>query len=611
MSTIWFHTEAILRNLLMVFTDRGSHRPSLLLGLKLLATGRWSTFHRQLIANFESITSGTQYDLWRKRHAITDDSRMRQRHQIALWENPPKISIILPVCNVAEIYLRKCIDSVLGQIYPNWELCIADDGSTKTHVRKVLLEYAARDARIKVQYLPDNVGISSASNAALELSTGEFIALLDHDDELAEHALFKVAEALINNPDLDMIYSDEDKLSPTGRHVDPFFKPDWSPEYFLACMYTCHLGVYRTNLIRSIGGWRSEFDGAQDYDLVLRVVAASEKILHIPDILYHWRVLPGSTASHASAKPLAYGRARKALEHHLARLGRMGRVEDGPTVGFHRVRYGLRGNPLVSIVIPSACKRMRAQGRETWFVSACVSSIRKRSTYSNLEIIVLDNDDMPEELAVELEPFDIRRIPFTEPFNLARKMNLGAFSARGEQLLILNDDIEVISRDWIQSMLEYSQWPEIGAVGAQLLFPNGTQQHNGVTILDGNPGHPFYQYPGEHEGYFLSSQVHRNWSAVTGACMMTRADVFKTVGGFNDKFPVNYNDVDYCLKVLKTGRRIVHMPYARLYHHESVSVKRTGEHELEAFKQAWLKECPLDPYYNPNLSMNASDFRIG
>ncbi len=262
------------------------------------------------------------------------------------------------------------------------------------------------------------------------------------------------------------------------------------------------------------------------------------------------------------------------------------------------------------MVIPSACRGIEFRGRRTWFVLECVSSIRRLSTYHNVEIIVLDNDDMTADLSRALEPFDVRHIAFTEPFNLARKMNLGGFSASGEHLIILNDDIEVITPDWIESMLEYSQWPEIGAVGAQLLFPNDTQQHTGVTLLDGNPGHPFYQFPAGHPGYFFSSQVHRNWSAVTGACMMTRADVFKSVGGFSENFPLNYNDVDYCLKVMNTGKRIVYMPYAKLYHHESVSKSGTHAHELEAFKKAWRDRFPRDPYYNPNLTTQTCDFRI-
>jgi len=609
-SAVWLHTEAILRNLKMMITNTGPHRPSLWLGLKLLLLGKWSIFQQQLVANFESLTTGTFYDVWRRRREPTEESRQKMRQQIGRWMETPKISVVMPVYNVPEVFLRACLDSVLAQVYPNWELCIADDGSTRPHIGKVLHEYAGKDSRIKVLYQTVNRGISAASNSALELVTGSFVALLDHDDTIPEHALFSVAEALVADPTLDMVYSDEDKLSTTGRHVDPFFKPDWSPEYFMACMYTCHLSVYRTELIRRIGGWRSEFDGAQDYDLALRIVAASDRILHIPDVLYHWRVLPTSTASGSAAKPHAYSRARKALECHLERLGRAGKVEEGPSVGFHRVRYAINGNPLVSIIIPSASKQTQLRGRDTWFVLECVRSIRKLSTYRNLEIVIVDNDDMPDELATGLKKMNVRIISFTAPFNLAAKINLGVGASTGEQLLILNDDIEVITPDWIESMLEHSQWPEIGAVGAQLLFPNGTQQHNGVNLLEGKPGHPFYQFAGDHPGYFNSSVVHRNWSAVTGACLMTRREIFNAVGGFSEAFPLNYNDVDFCLKITQLGKRIVYTPYAKLYHHESVSKAGTDLSELEAFRAVWADRIPRDPYYNPNLTMQTSDFRI-
>jgi GT2 family glycosyltransferase len=239
-----------------------------------------------------------------------------------------------------------------------------------------------------------------------------------------------------------------------------------------------------------------------------------------------------------------------------------------------------------------------------------VKSIHRKSSYSDFEIIVMDNDDMPAELAEKLKPFEVRLVPFTETFNLARKINLGAHSATGQHLLILNDDVEVITPDWIESMLEYSQWPEIGAVGAQLLFPNGTQQHNGVNVLEGRPGHPFYQFPGDHPGYFNSSVVHRNWSAVTGACLMTRKVVYEKVGGFSENFPLNYNDVDYCLKVNELGKRIVYTPYAKLYHYESVSKAGTDIAELEAFQATWAEKIPLDPYYNPNLTMQTCNFGI-
>jgi GT2 family glycosyltransferase len=612
MSRFYFNAAAVLRNFKRIFTGKGSHRPSIWIGLKLLFTGNLKLFHRQLVTNVESSNVVSEYDLWQRRNAITDESRRQMRETIAGWENPPTISIITPVYNVPEIYLRKCIESVMQQVYPHWELCIADDASPKSFVKKVLREYASNDPRIKVVYQSKNGGISEASNAALKLASGEYLALLDHDDEIPEHALYKVAEAIVKDRSLDMIYSDEDKLTEAGKRHDPFFKPDWSPEYFLSCMYTCHLGVYRTEIVKKLGGWRKQFDGSQDYDLVLRIIAGNPKIHHIPDVLYHWRTLATSTASGSGAKPEAHTRAGEAIQAYIDAIGRKGKVEDGPSNGFHRVRFDIIGNPKVSIVIPSACRLVEFKGRQTWLVLECVASIRKMSTYSNIEIIVMDdNNEMPDELETKLKALDVRRISFNEPFNFSRKMNLGCFSATGTQLVTMNDDVEIISPDWIQSMLEYSQWPEIGAVGAQLLFPDDTQQHTGVTILEGRPGHPFYHFPSDHPGYFNSSVVHRNWSAVTAACMMTSADAFNSVNGFSEKFPLNYNDVDYCLKLQSIGRRIVYMPYAKLYHHESSTKAGTFAHELEDFQKTWARQLVLDPYYNPNLSMHMGDFRIG
>jgi glycosyltransferase involved in cell wall biosynthesis len=607
-SSLWFNTQALWKNLKAALSA-GESRPSIWRGLNLLISGDLSTFHGHLVHTVQTTASVPEYELWMRRNAITDQKRARMRDRISHWQNPPKISVVLPVYNVAEVYLRRCIDSVLKQIYPNWELCVADDASTEPHIKKVLAEYSAKDPRIKVVYLSQNGGISIASNAAMEIATGEYIALLDHDDELAEHALCRVVEAIVEDPTIDMLYSDEDKLTADGERLDPFFKPDWSPEYFLACMYTCHLGVFRTELIKNVGGWRSKFDGAQDYDLVLRMITRNPKIHHIPDVLYHWRTLPSSTASGASAKPKAHLQAQAALQSYLDLCGQRGRIEDGPAAGFHRVRYEIQGRPKVSIVIPSACKPIEMQGRQTWLVLECVASIRRLTTYENLEIIVLDDNDMSDELLAALRDLEVRRIPFKPAFNYSAKMNLGCLSAEGDHLVTLNDDVEVISPDWIESMLEFSQLPDIGAVGAQLLFPDNTMQHAGVTILDGNPGHPFYRCPADHPGYYFSSQVHRNWSAVTAACMMTRTDVFKSVGGFTESFPLNYNDVDYCLKAMQSKKRIVCVPFAKLYHHESLTKSGTYAEELAQFKQAWGTRP--DPYYNPNLSAVAGDFRIG
>jgi GT2 family glycosyltransferase len=447
----------------------------------------------------------------------------------------------------------------------------------------------------RIRFVAKDAGIRAAIASAI----GEFVCVVDPGDELTEHALFRVAEALVDNPSLDVIYSDEDTVSDTGEHAEPFFKPDWSPEYFLAWNYMGRLAAYRREMIGRIGGIREKFADAFEYDLILRLIAGNAAIHHVPDVLYHRRK---STATEPSGES-----AGRALRDYLASTGQSATVQNGGAAGVHRVRFALAGNPLVSIVIPSASRPATIRGRQSWFVLECVSSIRRLSTYKNVEIIVLDNNDMPAELAAALEPLEVRRIPFIGEFNLTRKINLGASQARGEQLILLNDDIEVITPDWIEAMLEFAQQPPIGAVGAQLLFPDDTQQHTGVILLNGNPRHPFYGMPAAHPGYFHSSQVHRNWSAVTGACMMTRAQNFKAVGGFSEQFGLNYNDIDYCLKLLSIGKRIVYTPYAKLYHYESVSKTGTYRREFEAFHRTWGQRFPRDPYYNPNLGRH---FRV-
>ena len=518
----------------------------------------------------------------------------------------PVISVLTPVYNTPEKWLRRAIDSVLEQSYPYWELCLADDRSTAPHVRLVLEEYAARDPRIKVAFRETNGHIAAATNTALGLATGEFIALLDHDDEITSDALLEVALALNENPSVHMIYSDEDKIADDGVCSDPFYKPDWSPDYFLTCMYTCHLGVYRTSLVREIGGFRSEFDGAQDYDLVLRVVARTDRIHHIPKVLYHWRTLETSTASGGEAKDYSYPAAQRAIASYLELTGMPGQVLPGPRHGFHRVLFNIQSKPLVSIVIPSAGYTIDYEGRQIDLLRMCVGGILAKSTWPNIEIVVIHNKDLRPDLEEWLAPrtklvaYDYR----PETFNFSEKLNLGVRHASGEQVLTLNDDIDVISPDWIETMLRYSQQPKVGAVGAKLLFPNDTIQHAGVVLLNGSPGHVYHHHPAGTAGYFLSAQVARNYIAVTGACMMTRHELWDKVGGYGEEFPLNYNDVDYCLKLRDEGYRTVFVPEAELYHYESVSREAAGgvkPGELEHFQAKWIERYFLDPYYNPNL----------
>jgi O-antigen biosynthesis protein len=399
-----------------------------------------------------------------------------------------------------------------------------------------------------------------------------------------------------------------------NRHIEPFFKPDWSPELFLACMYTCHLGAYRTGLVREVGGFRSEFDTAQDYDLVLRLIERTPRIRHIPEVLYHWRKLPTSAASSVTAKPQAPNAGRRALQEHLQRTGSAGSagtVEPGHLPGLHRVRHAITGQPRVSIIIPSACKPITDRGQTTFHILRCVESIRRKSTYANYEVLLLHRqDELTSALVPELDRLGVARLAYDMPFNWSAVMNLGAASAGGDHLLFLNDDMEVITSDWIESLLEFSQQPAVGAVGAKLLFPSGALQHTGVIVAAATPRHAFYRFPGPHPGYFSSNLMHRNCSAVTGACLMTRADVFQEIGGFDEDLALNYNDIDYCLKVQAGGRRVVWTPHAQLWHFEGCTKPGTFEHELNAFRERWQARWPVDPYYNPNLSRHFQDYRI-
>jgi GT2 family glycosyltransferase len=616
----WEVLPMALRGKFGLLFKYGCFGPALWRGVKLLLGGRFREFGRKIYDGLHGMAADCvadysrepAYRQWRENNRLTDTDRARLRAEAAALAKPPLISILMPTYNTPAGFLRKAINSVLRQTYPHWQLCIADDGSTAPHVRRLLEEYAAQEPRITLVWRKECGNISAATNSALEVARGEYIALLDHDDELAEQALSRVARALVADPTLDMVYSDEDKIQTDGSHCDPFFKPDWSPEYLLACMYTCHLGVYRTSLARAINGFRSEFDQAQDYDFVLRFTSRTQRIAHIPDILYHWRISPTSSASGPRAKPKAQEIAARALRAWLGDNGHEGTVEPAERPGFHRVRFAIKGTPTISVVIPSGCRRATLHGKETWFVARCVESIRQQTTYPRVEILVLYNQTIEPELASTLERLGVRLINYDRPgpFNLSDKINVGASLASGEQLVLLNDDIEVLTPDWLESMLEYSQLEGIGAVGARLLFPNGRLQHGGVLIPGGNPTHAFYAYPSFHPGYFNSQVVVRNWIAVTGACLMTRAEVFREVGGFNLSFPLNYNDVDYCLRLRERGLRSVCTPYARLIHHESVTKDGFFPVEVAAFHKQWLAKLPQDPYYNPNFDQGGHDFRI-
>ncbi|PLZ68667.1 glycosyltransferase family 2 protein [Fischerella thermalis] len=560
------------------------------------------------------IKNKISYQQWLEKNTLSQQHILTARQQIAQCQIQPKFSIIMPVYNVEAKWLTQAIESVRNQIYSNWELCIADDASTESHIYEILTHYSQLDSRIKVVFRTENGHISAASNSALELATGDYIALLDHDDELAINALFENAQLINRYPEADFIYSDEDKIDSKGKRFSPCFKPDWSPEYFYSCMYTCHLGVYRTSIVREIGGFRSEYNGSQDYDLVLRFIEKTKNIFHIPKILYHWRSISASAASGSQAKPWAYTAGRKALESMLERSIYPGRVEETPNPGIYRVRRDIIGNPLVSIIIPSAGATVNTASGSLCLLENCIRSVQQMSTYRNFEIIVVDGYDIPDATLEKLFSLGVELVRCAEPFNFSMRINRGAAKAKGQFLLLLNDDTEVITSDWLESMLELAQQTEIGAVGAKLLFPDGRLQHVGVMILEGNPCHAFYGFDNEQSGYFCSNIVNRNYLAVTAACLMMRQEVFQLLGGLDEAFPLNYNDVDLCLKAHQAGYRNVVTPYAQLIHYESASRQKglkPGEwNQLNHKWKNYFDKLGTDPYYNPNLSLKAPNFEL-
>lgn len=559
------------------------------------------------------------YEGWLASHRFRPADRARLLDVVSVLPLRPRFSILMPVYETPERYLREAIESVLGQVYPDWELCIADDASKKPHVREILEEYAEADSRIKLVFRETNGHISAASNSALAIANGEFIALLDHDDQIAPDALFENALMVNRRPDVDVIYSDEDKIHDNGQRDGAYFKPDWAPESLLARNYVCHLGVYRRELVQSVGGFRTGFEGSQDYDLLLRVTEKTDRVAHIPRVLYHWRVHSGSTSTTRDQKRYAFDAARRALEEALERRGEPGRVEhDDVRGGLYTVRYELRRPGKISIIIPT-----RDHGDD---VDLCLRSLFERSSYQDVEVILIDNGsrDRPSleqfERWSEREPARLKVIPYDVPFNFSRINNYGVSKSSGDYLLFLNNDTEVITADWLEAMLEQAQRQPIGAVGAKLLYPDNTIQHAGVIVgLGGVAGHSHKYFPADAPGYFYTLQTINNFSAVTAACLMVRRAVFDEVGGFDESLAIAFNDVDFCLRLRRTGYRNVYLPHVVLYHHESKSrgLENTEEKrarfffEQQVMRERWKTHIVPDPYYNVNLTRDRENYEIG
>ncbi|MGG5316771.1 glycosyltransferase family 2 protein [Enterococcus sp. AZ072] len=565
----------------------------------------------------QSKQSDESYQQWINEHEQWDQSLIEK--EISAFNYNPLISILMPVYNVEEKWLIKCIESVQSQFYSNWELCIADDCSTDATVRPLLEKFRESDNRIKVVYRKENGHISRATNSALEIAAGDFIALLDNDDELSPIALYEVAKCLNGNPDIDLIYSDEDKIDMSGKRFDPAFKPDWSPDLLLGTNYISHLGVYRRSIMNEIGGFRVGYEGSQDYDLVLRFTekTTAERIVHIPEVLYYWRILPSSTAADQSTKSYAFDAGLKAVQDAIKRRKIKAEVTHAAGNGLYDVNYAILKEEMVSIIIPTR------NGYDD--VKRCVDSIIAKTTYPNYEIIIADNgSDQPEmqELYDNYkmllnDRFTVESIDI--PFNYSRINNLAAKKADGKYLLFLNNDTEVITPEWMTKMVSFAQFERIGCVGAKLYYPNNTIQHAGVILgMGGAAGHGHHTFPRGDFGYFGKLEINVDYLAVTAACMMIKAKDFSELGGFDEELTVAFNDVDLCLREYEKGHNNIWLHGAELYHFESQSrgYENTPE-KLERFKketaymeETWSKYIENDPYYNPNLTRSRGDFSV-
>jgi GT2 family glycosyltransferase len=520
----------------------------------------------------------------------------------------PRFSIVTPVYETPAGVLRAMLRSVRRQRFRDWELCLVDDASSRPHVAAVLEAAQRRDPRIRVERRSENGGIVASSNDALAMARGEFVALLDHDDKLHPDALSFVAEALDAEPEADYLYTDEDKINRAGLHHRPFCKPDWSPERMRTQMYTCHLSVLRRSLVEEVGGFDPLFEGSQDWDLVLKVTERARRVVHVPRILYHWRALETSTAGEGeSAKPWAFEAGQRAVQAHCERVGLEAHVERDETLpGVYHLHPSLARQPKVSIVIPTNGQRREVRYEEVTLVEHCVRSIVETSTYDNYEIVCVADSSTDISTIDEITALAgdrLRVVPYDREFNFSAKVNLGAEHSEGDLLLLLNDDIEVLTPDWIERMAMYAQHPGIGAVGARLLWEDGRLQHAGVVFEGGLPGHVYRGFTGRFKGYSNNAYVAQNYLAVTGACMMTPADVFAEVGGLSTALPVNYNDVDYCLKLRAAGLRVVYDPDTVLYHFESSSRSSDVEDwEKQALLDRWLPLTEVDPAANPYLA---------
>ncbi|WP_333651867.1 glycosyltransferase family 2 protein [Lacrimispora sp.] len=565
----------------------------------------------------QGIDSDYDYPEWYSLTKTSEEELEAQKKTV--FDYNPKMSVVIPAYKTPERFLAAMLDSLLSQTYTKWEVCIADGSPKGESVERVLKRYASKDERIRYVILGENKGISGNTNAALEMATGDFVVLADHDDTLAPDALFECVKAINSDPEIDVVYTDEDKLDMDGGELfEPHFKPDFNPDLLTSVNYICHLFVVNHDLLMEVGGFREEFDGAQDYDFIFRCTEKARKIYHVPKALYHWRCHQNSTASNPESKLYAFEAGARAIKAHYERMGiGVKSVEKGVDYGIYHSTFEIIGEPLISVIIPN--KDHSAD------LDLCMRTLIEKSTYRNLEFIVVENNSTAPETydyyeKIQKEFDSVRVVKWDREFNYSAINNFGVSFAKGEYLLFLNNDTEIINPESIHELLGFCQREDVGIVGARLLYSDDTIQHAGVVVgFGGIAGHTFIGLHKAESSYFNQAMCARNYSAVTAACMMSKRSLFDQVGGFTEELQVAFNDIDYCMKIRSINKLVVYAPYALFYHYESKSrgLEDTPEkverfnREIKKFSERWpdiLREG--DPYYNPNLTLRKSNFAL-
>ncbi len=571
------------------------------------------TYYKSKYKLKDSVMQEVSYDEWFRKSKPTDKELEEQRN--FKFEYNPKISILIPTYNTKPEFLSKVIDSIINQTYSNWELCIADGASTSKETLDMLKDYSEKDNRIKVKYLSENYMISGNTNEAIKMVTGDFVGLLDHDDLITEDALYEYVRVINEDRDIEFIYCDEDKIDETeAEYFDPHFKPDFSPDTLRSCNYICHFSVFSKALLDKVGYFNSEFDGSQDYDMILRLTEKAKKVAHIPKVLYHWRVHSGSTAGGMDAKSYAIEAGRRAIDAHLQRIGEKGKAIHGRFNGCYKVEFDIVSNDKISIIIPNK--------DEVNTLKTCINSILNKTTYDNYEIVIVENNSTTEEIFKYYDELSnnpkIKVVKWEREFNYSAINNFGVKNSDGKYIVLLNNDVEIITENWLQELLMHAQRKETGAVGGKLYYKDDTIQHYGVLLGVGGTAEHLGKGLGRHDGGHMGRLFMKiNVSAVTGACLMIKRELFDLVGGLNEDLAVAYNDIDLCMKVREKGYLNVVTPYAELYHYESKTrgledneekIKRLYK-EMELFESMWGKDL-IDPYYNINFSSKQGNFKL-